>query len=186
MTKRLKVWFPIALAIVVALVSFAVTNWPSEDAATPPAGSTSTLTATSQPARSATAARTATTTARRDLSGDESAGGHTLARHVGRTDQQLLQRLRDEPDISAASTYTDRETAERTVAAALQRNESKVADWKKQGANRSNLALDFEAGAVIGRSIPRGKTVAHEVTSATIVLRANGQNWYVLTSYPDD
>jgi hypothetical protein len=47
---------------------------------------------------------------RRDLGGDESRGGHTLARHVGRTDSQLLDRLAREPRISAASTYTDRAT----------------------------------------------------------------------------
>ena len=51
----------------------------------------------------------------RDLAADESMGGHTLARHVGKTDSQLSDRLRREPQISAASTYTDREMAERTV-----------------------------------------------------------------------
>src|SRR4051794_5666599 len=55
----------------------------------------------------------------RDLSIDESRGGHTLARHVGRTDAELRQRLIDEPNISAASTYTSRATAELTVARAL-------------------------------------------------------------------
>jgi hypothetical protein len=35
-------------------------------------------------------------------------GGHTLARHVGKTDAELIERLRREPQISSASTYTDR------------------------------------------------------------------------------
>src|SRR5262249_4570432 len=46
-----------------------------------------------------------------DLSGDEAMGGHTLARHIGKTDAELIERLRQEPDISSASTYTDRQTA---------------------------------------------------------------------------
>jgi hypothetical protein len=45
---------------------------------------------------------------RRDLSVDEDMGGHTLARHVGKTDAELRERLRREPNISTASTYTDR------------------------------------------------------------------------------
>lgn len=53
--------------------------------------------------------------ATRDLSLDEAFGGHTLRRHVGRTDEQLRERLKSESNISAASTYTDRATAERVV-----------------------------------------------------------------------
>jgi hypothetical protein len=51
-----------------------------------------------------------------DLAASELMGGHTLARHVGRTDGQLRERLRREPNIAAASTYSDRATAERVVA----------------------------------------------------------------------
>ena len=40
-----------------------------------------------------------------DLAVDESLGGHTLARHVGRTDAQLAERLRAEPDISAKRSW---------------------------------------------------------------------------------
>jgi len=56
---------------------------------------------------------------RYDLERDEKRGGHTLARHVGRSDADLGERLRRERQISAASTYTDRATAERVVALAL-------------------------------------------------------------------
>lgn len=185
MTTRLRIWLPIVLALAVTLASFVLANWPDDGASDAPSTSTPNATVTRQapPTSTGTAA---TQTARRDLGRDEAAGGHTLERHVGRTDQQLLQRLRDEPDISAASTYPDRETAERVVGAALQRSQSRIADWVRQGSSRPNLALDFEAGEVIGRSITQGRTAAHQVTSARVVLRANGQSWYVLTSYPDD
>ena len=78
---------------------------------------------------------------RRDLSVDEQRGGHTLARHVGRTDQQLRQRLADQPNISAASTYNDRETAELTVGAILEQHASRVASWTTRRGSRPNLAL---------------------------------------------
>ena len=38
---------------------------------------------------------------RRDLAADERCGGHTIDRHVGRTNKQLADRLRQEPQISA-------------------------------------------------------------------------------------
>ena len=56
---------------------------------------------------------------RYDLARDEARGGHTLSRHVGRTDEELRERLRRERNISAASTWTDREAAETTVVEAL-------------------------------------------------------------------
>ena len=49
--------------------------------------------------------------AKRDLDSDEQRGGHTLRRHVGRSDSELHDRLQRESRIHAASTYTDRETA---------------------------------------------------------------------------
>jgi Bacterial CdiA-CT RNAse A domain len=70
---------------------------------------------------------------RYDLEEDESLGGHTLYRHVGRTDEQLATRLRREPNISAASTWTDREIAERTVAAALAADRGRIENWMRRG-----------------------------------------------------
>src|ERR1700747_2434130 len=51
------------------------------------------------------------TGAPRDLSQDESAGGHTLRKHVGRSDDELRDRLRHERKLSAASTWAGAGTA---------------------------------------------------------------------------
>src|SRR3982750_1152674 len=75
----------------------------------------------------------------RDLSIDEGRGGHTLGRHVGRTDEQLRERLQHERNISAASTYTDRETAERAVTAAIESSQGKLQRWFGRGRRRPNL-----------------------------------------------
>jgi len=139
---------------------------------------------TPAPAAAAEPARPAVE--RRDLSTDERAGGHTLSRHVGRTDAQLRQRLRDEPGISAASTYTDRETAERVVAAALTRQRAKVAKWEDRAGSRPNLTLNIhDDGEAIGRSIARRGRGAEPCHDATVVLRWKGNTFYVLTSYPE-
>ena len=63
-------------------------------------------------AKKAGSAGTQPDIARRNLSDDEARGGHTLARHVGKSDGELRARLERER-IAAASTYTDLGTARR-------------------------------------------------------------------------
>ena len=132
------------------------------------------------------AARENQTSDRYDLERDESRGGHTLSRHVARTDEQLEERLRKERNISAASTWTDRQTAEETVAAALRAERGRIDSWTRRGERRPNLALHFDAGRPIGRSLRRGASEAVPCASAVVVLRADGPDgFYVLTAYPE-
>lgn len=149
--------------------------------------------APSQPTTSARndaggASRTGNTPAdeRYDLDADEARGGHTIARHVGRTDAQLRQRLADEPGIGTASTYATQAIAERTIARTLRANADRVRAWTERRGNRPNLALDYRGapGEVLGRSIRRGRAPV-ECRDAVVVLRWDGRGSYVLTSYPE-
>jgi hypothetical protein len=127
--------------------------------------------------------------ARRDLSADEAMGGHTLARHVGRSDAQLAERLTRERQISAASTYTDRATAERAVAAALASSARQLDAWVKRSGRRPNLVLHYveRSGTPLGRSLARGQSRPAPAFRALIVLRWDERavRYYVLTSYPE-
>ena len=123
---------------------------------------------------------------RYDLERDEERGGHTLKKHVGRTDAELAERLERERNISAASTWTDVETAETTVAEALRAERGRMERWMRRGGRRPNLALHYDAGHVIGRSLRRGDSQTVECTRAVIVLRDDGpDSFYVLTTYPE-
>jgi len=125
-------------------------------------------------------------TERYDLSRDEDRGGHTLKKHVGRSDEQLRERLQRERDISAASTWTNREIAEETVAAGIRAERGKIENWERRGERRANLALHFGAGRAIGRSLRRGESETVNCTEAVLVLKADGaDNFYVLTTYPE-
>ena len=126
---------------------------------------------------------------RRDLGADERCGGHTLARHVGKTDAELAQRLRQQ-DIAAASTYPDQDTAELVVGAALARERDRIASWRPGSGRRPNLALRFRGdprGAPIGRSLRRGRPRAEPCVDAVVVLRWDDRRagFCVLTSYPE-
>jgi len=125
----------------------------------------------------------------RDLSIDETNGGHTLARHVGKTDAELRDRLRREPQISSASTYTDRLAAEQTVGAALASAGGTLGRWQSRTGRRPNLVLHYRTprNQPVGRSLSRGQPSAMASARVLVVLRwdARSSNFYVLTSYPE-
>ena len=124
-----------------------------------------------------------------DLAADEHRGGHTLERHVGRTDAELAERLRRERQISAASTYPDAATASRVVGDALAANRSRVSAWAARSGSRPNLVLLYRdpARSPIGRSLSRGARTGRSCSSARVVLRwqERDNRWIVLTSYPE-
>lgn len=118
---------------------------------------------------------------------DEANGGHTLARHVGKTDEELRERLRLESNISSASTYTDRAAAESVVGAALSSAPPSFNAWLNRTGRRPNFVLRFAAHHPIGRSLARGRTEATPCEDALIVVRWDERlgKSYVLTSYPE-
>lgn len=124
-----------------------------------------------------------------DLQADERMGGHTLERHVGKTDEELAARLRREPNISAASTYTDALTARRIVALAIARARGRIDAWEARTGSRPNLVLNYSTpdGAAVGRSLARGQRASRPADRALVVLRwyERERRWIVLTSYPE-
>jgi hypothetical protein len=127
----------------------------------------------------------------RALSTDEARGGHTLARHVAKSDGDLRARLAREPGISAASTYVDRETAESIVGRVLMEQRTRVAKWLRSK-SRTNLALQFKGtSTIVGRSLARGAASTTLCTDAIVVLKASAPRdgldgaFFVLTSYPE-
>ncbi|MDQ0697210.1 MULTISPECIES: RNase A-like domain-containing protein [unclassified Streptomyces] len=71
-----------------------------------------------------------------DLAAMEGVGGaHALDKHAGKTDEQLLQRLRDEQKqsgdygIPGASTYADVESAQRYTQYCLRDNTAEIDEW---------------------------------------------------------
>lgn len=144
---------------------------------------------TTTPAASAPARRTVSAPVR-DLAIDESMGGHTLARHVDKSDAELAERLRREPRMSAASTYTDRAVAERVVGATLARAGGRLESWERRTGRRPNLVLNYvePAKQAIGRTLRRGQSSARPASRAVVVLRwhERSDRFYVLTSYPEN
>ena len=198
MRSRLSTYVPIAVIGLLLLGAFLYASRRDSgpdnakaDAAAQATADAAEIAGTGTPAR-ATARPPATLTAqaaadpaRHDLQPDEESGGHTLARHVGKSDDDLRTRLQREGDISAASSYTDRASAERAVAAALSKGKREVTGWET-GTSKQNLVLRVTMPDVIGRSLRRGESQVKPVKSAVVVLKKSGGDWLVLTSYPED
>ncbi|MFH9859372.1 RNase A-like domain-containing protein [Streptomyces sp. NPDC017202] len=109
-----------------------------------------------------------------DLAGHEwMGGGHTLDKHVGKTDEQLAQRLRDQgqpptpawphgkPSIAAASTFTSAEKAQELTQYNIDQNSAKITEWlgrpPKAENNDLKLPIDTTApnGDYSGRSVTK-------------------------------
>ena len=122
----------------------------------------------------------------RDLSQDEQAGGHILRKHVGLSEEDLRERLSREPEITGASTYTDRRTAEHVVGAAIAQSQDRIEAWLRRPGGHRNLVLDFDGDEPIGRTMNRGEIHSRPCSHALIVLKYAGRSdYYVLTSYPE-
>jgi hypothetical protein len=149
----------------------------------------SALKTTAQPSEDDGSSSASPAVSRYDLDGDEALGGHTLARHVGKSDQELADRLRRERQISAASTYTDAETAARVVGAAVSASSAKLRAWADQEGSHPNLVLTYRDPGPdpIGRSLSRRARKTQPCFRVRLVVRwiDRSSRWFVLTSYPE-
>jgi len=120
------------------------------------------------------------------LAAHEALGGHTLERHVGQSDAELLARLTREPTIPASSGFTSREMAEKFISATLEAKKLEISNWVRSPSNQY-LPLNLQVGEVTGRSIARGSSAAVNVESVRVVLKKNPNSpggYIILTAMP--
>lgn len=115
----------------------------------------------------------------------ETKGGHTVDRHVAKSDAWLIDRLTKEPNISAASSFPDRVTARKVISLALTPDKTDLDDWAT-GANDGDVAeirMAFEQP--IGRLVPRGAAAAIPAHGLRLFVMADGSgSCHLLTAYP--
>ncbi|WP_133000462.1 RNase A-like domain-containing protein [Luteimonas arsenica] len=119
------------------------------------------------------------------LEAHENVGGHLIERHVGKSEEWLVDRVRRE-NISAASSFRDLPEAEHFVAATLAEHQGRIDAWVDgQGGNR--LVIDARFDASTGISVSRGDDSAEDVFSVRLVLeRSNALDtgYRIVTGYP--
>ena len=115
----------------------------------------------------------------------ETKGGHTVDRHVAKSDAWLIDRLNREPKIPAASSFPDRVTARQVIGLALSPDKTDLDDWATEagGGEVAEIRMAFEQP--IGRLVERGTAVAIPAHGLRLVVMADGAGaCHLLTAYP--
>src|SRR6185312_14737922 len=113
--------------------------------------------------------------------------GHTLAQHVGKSDQQLLERLNRDKRLREESSFADLDTAESAVATALQRNRAGIESWAAHAKPRQRHAWHYRSDTALGHGAyrPAGRSHIAERSSVTTVMIKNADGSCTLfTAYP--
>jgi hypothetical protein len=117
-------------------------------------------------------------------------GGHTILKHVGKTEAELRARLAAERDLRAASSFMTIEHAERSISRGLRANATQIQAWARNAAvakKTANLPIEYDAGSVIGQVVPRLSGQLQKTSRIRIVLKLqtyNNMPYYILTAYP--
>ncbi|MFV0317962.1 MAG: RNase A-like domain-containing protein [Microthrixaceae bacterium] len=119
------------------------------------------------------------------LAAHEGAGGHALARHLGKSDADLLARVRSQPNIAGASTWSSRATAEASIAEVLSANSSGVQSWLAGSGNK--LVLNGGGSSTVGRYVAQGSSSVQNVAGVRVVLVRDpslGIGYRIQTAFP--
>lgn len=119
------------------------------------------------------------------LQAHEDAGGHLIERHVGKSEQWLVDRVRND-NISAASSFRDIDDASHFVAATLSEHQGRIDAWV-DGQGGKRLVVDATFDASTGISVKRGDTSAEDVFSVRLVLERSDRldiGYRIVTGYP--
>lgn len=121
------------------------------------------------------------------LGAEEALGGHTIARHVGRTEAELRLRLVQQPAIPAASTFLTLKDAERVVAAALRANKGAIKAWAAAAGPGQTKSFTYASASVVGRGVVRSTGNLVDMRNVVVVVRkvvARNRVYFVLTAFP--
>ncbi|MEW5290310.1 RNase A-like domain-containing protein [Erwinia papayae] len=114
-------------------------------------------------------------------------GGHTIERHIGKTEAELRQRLTSRPTMTGSSTFYKLSVAEDAISRALKFNSRYIRNWASTGRNGSRLEIDFFAGNEIGFGIKTASgpiIKSHKLRIVLVLQSYNGKPYYVLTAFP--
>jgi hypothetical protein len=113
-------------------------------------------------------------------------GGHTIRKHVQRTEEQLRERLRLEPRRDIVSSFHNLRTAELAISKVMRAEAARIQSWAQSSNNRIPLTLIRRVPGDIGYGITRKTGELTKMNEVTVVLKHeayNGMPYYILTAY---
>lgn len=117
--------------------------------------------------------------------------GHTMEKHVGKSDEDLVRRANGldggKAPKGGTSSYPDQASAERTIAENLRTNDKEINDWLKDPNSRHAKSFDAEHDHVTGRHVDKNGSTATDVHRSRVVLIKDPdapKGYRIGTSYP--
>jgi hypothetical protein len=113
-------------------------------------------------------------------------GGHTVERHVGKSDAELRQRLARDPRLAVASAWDDLAAARATIDRALSEHAGELLRWLGHAPAGARRTIDYRGATPIGRAV-RAEAPARVVrlSNARLVIESLGNGrWRLITAYP--
>ncbi|KAF5065797.1 Bacterial CdiA-CT RNAse A domain protein [anaerobic digester metagenome] len=99
----------------------------------------------------------------------KAAGGHTLEKHVSKTNEYLIERALRE-DVEAAKSFTNKSTAIKAVKQNFAKNADEIVEWLEKPRD-ARKAFDVTHNYGIGKGVLSDKKVIlNDLTKSRIVL----------------
>ncbi|WP_205957231.1 RNase A-like domain-containing protein [Pantoea stewartii] len=117
------------------------------------------------------------------------AAGHAIERHVGKTVEELFERLEKSPRLTSSSSFKNTLDAEVLISKVLRDKKNMISIWVKNipPGSKETRVLDGSFARQTGISVSRGSTEAKPCYKVRIVLRFEywyGKPYFILTAYP--
>ncbi|NNS09535.1 RNase A-like domain-containing protein, partial [Erwinia sp. JH02] len=124
-----------------------------------------------------------------------SGGGHTLRKHVGKSERELLEKVKRgiqsgsfRPE-HAASSFTSLDVAEKAISKAVKANRAKIRQWAKGSSADTGFYLTFmyDVKKNVGIIVKYDSTEAVKATKIEVVMKKkqfNNKPYYITTDFP--
>lgn len=122
---------------------------------------------------------------RRGATTHEDAGGHTIDRHVGRSDNWLRNRMAQNRGMDVASTFNNLQAANRAQGKFVKKFKGEIGEWLK--GNEGRFTRQFDTGQPVGRCLRRGAAKSVDSSKVFIVIARNPNvpnGWHYVTAFP--
>lgn len=118
--------------------------------------------------------------------GDDRWGGHTVERHVGKSDADLRNRLARDSRLDTASAWDSAEVAARVIEDTLRLHAGELIPWLARAPPGDRKVITHRGRERVGRAIRAGNPdKVLTLTNARLVVEALGQGrWRLITAYP--
>jgi hypothetical protein len=115
--------------------------------------------------------------------------GHLVERHVGKTEQELIDRAKGvNPPKGGASSFTSLNSASHYTSQVLDARSADINSYLNSGETRTK-EFDLDTGKITGQWVPNGGIKSQPVTGVRVVIKPNPNSpkgYDIVTGYPVD